>query len=306
MADIIIPVYKPDTELIDILNSLSKQTHVPDKIILMNTEKQYLDDLFKREGFVPDESVEIHNITKAEFDHGGTRAAGVGYSESDIFICMTQDAVPADEFFIENIVRPLTDYTVAVSYARQLPKEGSGIAERTAREFNYPDESVIKSREDLPRLGIKTFFCSNVACAYKRDVYDRLGGFIEKTIFNEDMIYASAAIRAGYKIAYSADARVYHSHNYTARQQFRRNIDLGLSQAEHPEVFAGLSSESEGKKLVMLTFKRMIESGELLQIPVFIWNTVARYTGYLIGKNHDRFSIGFIKRHSMNPEYFKD
>ena len=45
------------------------------------------------------------------------------------------------------------------------------------------------------------------------------------------MIYAAAAIQAGYRIAYAAQARVVHSHNYTFRQQFCRNFDLGVSQA---------------------------------------------------------------------------
>lgn len=64
------------------------------------------------------------------------------------------------------------------------------------------------------------------------------------------MIYAAKAVEAGYAIAYAADARVIHSHNYTNVQQFQRNFDLGVSQAEHPEVFAAYPSESEGKRMV--------------------------------------------------------
>ena len=43
--DVIIPVYKPGRELFGLLDSLSRQTILPEKIILMNTEKQYLDEL---------------------------------------------------------------------------------------------------------------------------------------------------------------------------------------------------------------------------------------------------------------------
>ena len=72
------------------------------------------------------------------------------------------------------------------------------------------------------------------------------GGFPRRTIFNEDMIYAGGLIKNGFAIAYAADARVIHSHNYSGRQQFHRNFDLAVSQAEHPEVFGGLASEGEG------------------------------------------------------------
>ena len=57
----------------------------------------------------------------------------------------------------------------------------------------------------------------------------------------------------GYAVAYAADAKVIHSHNYSCMQQFHRNFDLGVSQAEHPEVFEGIKSESEGIKLVKQT-----------------------------------------------------
>ena len=92
----------------------------------------------------------------------------------------------------------------------------------------------MKSKEDIEKLGIKTFFCSDVCAAYKRDIFDRLGGYPDHAIFNEDMIYAHKAIMAGYSIAYAADACVYHSHNYTGVQQFHRNFDMGVSQADHP------------------------------------------------------------------------
>ena len=74
----------------------------------------------------------------------------------------------------------------------------------------------------------------------------KAGGFCKKTIFNEDMILAGHMINAGYKVAYVAEARVIHSHNYTGMQQFHRNFDMAVSQAEHPEVFDGIKSENEG------------------------------------------------------------
>ena len=72
------------------------------------------------------------------------------------------------------------------------------------------------------------------------------GGFEDPTIFNEDMIFAGKRILAGDKVAYVAEAKVIHSHNYTGSQQFHRNFDLAVSQAQHPEVFEGVPSEGEG------------------------------------------------------------
>lgn len=100
--------------------------------------------------------------------------------------------------------RPLGEELVGVSYARQLPASDCDFIERYTRRFNYPEESRIKGKEDIPELGIKTFFCSNVCAAYRRDVYEALGGFSRRTIFNEDMILAGRMVQAGYKVAYAA------------------------------------------------------------------------------------------------------
>ena len=50
------------------------------------------------------------------------------------------------------------------------------------RNFNYPEQSKIKTKADLETLGIKTFFCSNVCAAYNRKIFDELGGFVKHTI----------------------------------------------------------------------------------------------------------------------------
>ena len=60
----------------------------------------------------------------------------------------------------------------------------------------------------------------------KKSVYKELGGFVPRAIFNEDMILAGTMIKAGYGIAYAADAKVIHSHNYSGRQQFHRILIL--------------------------------------------------------------------------------
>ena len=96
----------------------------------------------------------------------------------------------------------------------QLPDKDCDIIERYTRSFNYPEEQR-KTKADLDRLGIKTFFCSNVCTMYRRSIYEKLGGFRKAHHFNEDMIFAGKLIQEGYAIAYVAEARVVHSHNYT-------------------------------------------------------------------------------------------
>lgn len=306
MTDVIIPTYRPGRELFELLDLLERQTAQIRKIILMNTEERYFRELTEGTGFEQRyPKVEVHHLSRAEFDHGGTRHRALEYSESEFFVLMTQDAMPADRFLIERLTEPLKG-RVAVAYGRQLPAPDSRETEKISRAFNYPEQSRIKSAADLETMGIKAFFCSNVCAAYRRDVYDASGGFPRHTIFNEDMIYAAGILRAGYQIAYAADAQVIHSHNYTNGKQFRRNFDLGVSQAMHPEVFGGIASESEGKRLVADTWRVLKKAGKRRCYPGFLLQCCYRYAGYLLGKHYDRLPKRWILAFTDNREFWKE
>lgn len=306
-VDIIIPIYKPDKMLLCLLERLNKQTVRPRKIILMNTEEKYFEQFVYGTDFANRyRNVEVWHISKREFDHGKTRHLGVQKSDAGIFIMMTQDALPADRNLVENLLKGLSGEKSAVCYARQLPSADSSEIERFGRKFNYPDVSKIKGQADLESMGIKTFFCSNVCAAYKRSVYDELGGFVRHTIFNEDMIYAAGAVRAGYEIAYEASARVIHSHNYTCMQQFRRNFDLGVSQKQYENVFSGVSSVSEGKKYVGQTAAYLKKKGKVPQILYLMAQSGCKLAGYQLGKHYTVLPRGLILMCTSNKEYWNN
>lgn len=306
MIDVIIPTYKPDNSFVSLIDKLQNQTIRPNKIILMNTEERFIKEFLEETDILNKyDNIEIHHVSETEYDHGKTRDMGVQFSKAPYFLCMTQDAVPYDEYLIEELLKVLVKDKIASVYGKQLARENSHILENFTRKFNYPDESRIKSKADLEVLGIKTYFCSNVCAAYKREVYDKLGGFIKKTIFNEDMIYAAAVIKAGYEIGYVAEAQVVHSHHYTGKQQFHRNFDLGVSQADHPEVFKEVPSEKEGGKLVSSTIKFLIKEKHLEQLIPFVYQCGCKYIGYRLGKAYQKLPTAMVKKCSMNRNYWK-
>ena len=302
ITDVIIPTYHPGSEFETLLDRLEKQDYPINKILIMNTEEGY----WNRDWETRHPIVEVHHLTKPEFDHGGTRKKAAEISQAEILVFMTQDAIPCDRHLLRNLVTALTkDDNIGAAYGRQLPKKDCGFVERYTRSFNYPENSSVKTAEDLQVYGIKTFFCSNVCAAYREEIYDKLGGFVERTIFNEDMIYAGNLIKAGYGIAYAADAKVLHSHNYSCMEQFHRNFDLGVSQAEHPEIFQSVPSEGEGIRLVKKTFSYLLKTGRVWLIPGFIMQSAFKYAGYRAGKNYQKLSLNMRIRCSMNPSYWK-
>ena len=201
IIDVIIPTYHPGKEFAALLERLEKQSRPVRKVLVMNTEEKFWNTGWEKK--YP--GLEVHHLKKEEFDHGGTRKRAAELSDADIMVFMTQDALPADRKLIENLEKALeSEPEIGAAYARQIPREDCSYIEKYTRAFNYPEQSSVKSEADLPVYGIKTFFCSNVCAAYKKDIYLKLGGFVSRTIFNEDMIYASSLIRNGYRIASAA------------------------------------------------------------------------------------------------------
>lgn len=306
-ADVIIPVYRPDQSFLELIEKLEKQTYPIGRIILVNTEQKYWDQLvYGKNVFQNYSNIQMIHISKREFDHGKTRREAVKKSDAPFFVMMTQDAMPADDNMLENLISPLlADEKTAVSYARQLPGKEADPVEIFTRTFNYPEESSIKRKEDMEKLGIKTYFCSNVCAAYSRELYENCGGFVREAIFNEDMIYAAECIGKGYAVAYAADARVIHSHHYTNRKQLQRNFDLGVSQADHPEIFGELHSESEGIQLIRKMAGYLLENGHGTMIFPMLVTSAYKWFGYKMGKNYHKLSRKQIMRLTMNQEYWR-
>lgn len=299
-VDVVIPTCKPDNRLYLILKYLMEQTISVNRIIIINTDSAYLNE----ENYNEFPNVEFYHIRRNEFDHGATRHWGMELSSGDFVVFLTQDAVPTDEYLIEELMKPFSDENTAVTYGRQLPNEDCREMERFTRQFNYPDHDIVKTKRDIDTMGIKTYFCSDVCAAYRKSTYESLGGFVRKTIFNEDMLFAAKAIQAGNSVVYASGARVLHSHNYSYKQQFERNFDLGVSHRQYKEIFESIKTEDEGIRLVKKTARHLVKTGRWYYIPDLILNSGFKFLGYKMGKCYDRLPLWLVKKCSMNKQYW--
>lgn len=304
-VDVIILTYKPKQKFLRLMDRLMKQTLRPEKIIIINTEKALFEKLISVDDFLQRYTgCEIIHLKAAEFDHGNSRNLGVSLSRADCFVLMTQDAVPAGRYLLERLTAVLADEKTAVAYARQRPGPRSNRLERYTRRFNYGSVPLYKTGQNVAKVGIKAYFCSNVCSGYNAEIFRNLGGFVRKTIFNEDMIYAAGAIEAGYAVQYVPMAQIYHSHDYTARQQFERNFDLGVSHAQYPQIFERLATESEGVRLVLATADYLLKTGAPWLIFKLLTQSLAKYMGYFLGKRYRKLPAGLVRRFSMNKNYW--
>ncbi|PJG84407.1 glycosyltransferase [Conservatibacter flavescens] len=254
----------------------------------------------KRSGF------DVYSIDKQTFNHGGTRNQAVKFAgkSAEILIFMTQDAILADTNAIEKLLKPFEDKDVAAVCGRQLPHSNATPLAAHARLFNYPAKSSVKSQQDIAELGIKCAFMSNSFAAYRRSVFEELGGFPDNTILAEDMYLTAKMILAGYKVAYCAEACVYHSHNYTLTQEFKRYFDTGVFQSQNywlRQKFGRLNGE--GTRFVLSECKYLWNNKRLWLFRA-VGMTFAKYFGFKLGFYYQYFPMSLNKKLSMHKTYW--
>ena len=247
-------------------------------------------------------NVPVSVIPPDQFNHGATRETGRRLLATDIVVYLTQDAIPEDGSLINRLIKPLTENRAAVSYARQLPHTGATLIEAYLREFNYPDQSQIRSIKDLDTYGIQTFFCSNSCAAYLNHALDEIGGF-KATLSNEDYIAVAKLLQKNYKIAYVHDARVYHSHRYTLRQEFSRYFDVGYVRSKH-KWLKDLVGPAEGRGV---QFARGLLSGAFNDqswlLPYILLSLTLKWIGYRLGYYGDILPL-WVKKIFSGQKYY--
>lgn len=280
MVSVIIPTLNAEKYIGRQIELLKKQTVIPDEIIVVDSES----DDSTGELVKALDNVTFISTKRKDFNHGGTRNMAFKEAHGDFVLFLTQDAVPYDDTLIEKLLRAFDDPKVVVSNGRQVAKESASLMERYVREFNYPDVSIVKSAEDKDRLGIKTFYCSDVCNMYRRTVFEELGGFLSPVRANEDMFFGATAINAGYKIAYVAEAKVRHSHSYSLKKQYERNKNLFYEIEKHKDILDGVSANSEGIKLVKNVVGKLLKGCHFILIIKFGFDCIARYSGSKAGR----------------------
>lgn len=302
MINLIIPTCNPPESFTETLDKIYSQTIKDITITIIDSDSQNLDisAIKKYKG------LKFISIKKSRFNHGGTRNLGACTARyADFFVFMTQDAVPKNSTFINELIAPFSDPYVAAVYGKQTANENAKDLERFARLFNYPEESFTKTKSDIEILGIKAFFLTNVCSAYRSTDFFEFGGFPEKTICNEDMILASRFILGNRKIVYNPKAEVYHSHNYSYNEQFRRNFDIGVSLRENDEILRYARSEKEGVKYVKNAIKYCFYINKPYLIISLFFESVLKLFGYNLGINHKKLPKTLCKYLSLNRGYWK-
>lgn len=281
---VIIPTLNAEHDIEGLLTVLGRQSIQPIETMVVDSasEDRTIELIQKHKG------VRLLQIDRQDFNHGGTRDLALRESRGDFVCFLTQDAVPVSDDYLELLVAPMVDDSeIALVSGRQLPKADARRFEQLVRGFNYPDSSSVRSKRDLKKYGIKTFFASDTCSAYRRTAYLECGGF-DHVNTNEDMLMAAKFIASGMKVAYEPRAEVYHSHNLTPSQQFARNRAVGFFLETHADDLMQASEIGEGGRLVRSVSSQLLREGNFGELVAFGVDCCARLLGNRAGRRAAR------------------
>jgi len=299
MTSIIIPTYNAEKQIHRLCEALRSQTVTSEIIVVDSSSFDRTVEIAESFG------ARVFIVPTEDFDHGGTRTLAGRAAKCDILVFMTQDAVPFDSQSIENIIRPFEDQGIAASFGRQLPYPDATAFGAHLRLFNYPDVSRIKSLEDRNTHGIKTAFLSNSFAAYRKTALEEIGWFRRKLIMGEDTCVAAKMLMAGHKIMYVAGAMVYHSHDYTVLQEFKRYFDIGVfHKSERWLIDEFGKAEGEGIRYMQSLFAFLRRTNKYYLMPEAVVRNAVKYIGYKLGQNYDKLPASMIHKCSMHANFW--
>lgn len=300
---IVIPVFRPDGRLKMCIERLLRQSVMPDRILLNVLYENPVDREIPE--VYMDERIEVRYTPKGEYDRAGSRDTILRELDSDIVIFMVQTAIPQNRYLIEKLTEPFKEERTAVVYGRHMTDDECSPIECCVRQFNYPPKGMTKSLEDAGKLGIRTFFNSNVCAAYRRRAYLETEGFGKRMIAGEDMLAARRLLEKGWQAVYAPEAEVIYYRNDDLHGLWKRNFDIGVAHAEHPEMIENTKPGKEGVRLVRVTSALLRQNHMEEYLGEVLTRSIVRYLAYQLGRNYERLPEGVVRKCSANKEYWE-
>ena len=275
----IIPTLNAAHSIEKLLLALQRQTVPMSEIIVVDSSSQDGTAALAQKC-----GARILSIPQSAFDHGGTRDYALRNSAGDIVLFFTQDALPVNDEFTAQLLHPFSDPQIAAVTGRQLPWPSARPYVQEVQAYRYPAQSRLWTKADIPRLGLEAFHLSDVCAAYRRSAYLAVGGFHSPLMTNEDMLIASCLLDGGYRLAYCAEATVYHSHSFTLAQEYARNLQIGRFMCAYADRLGDGHATGEGVKMVKHVLRQLARKGEYAECISFCLDCAARLCGSYAGR----------------------
>jgi glycosyltransferase involved in cell wall biosynthesis len=206
-CSIVIRAFNEEKHIGRLLTGVLQQTMRPAEIVLVDSGST--DATLAIAARFP---VHIISVRPEEFSFGRSLNRGISETQSELVVLASAHVYPVYSDWLEQLVQPLSDPQVALSYGQQRGYEGTRFSEHQVFAKWFPEGS--ESRQPHP-------FCNNANAAIRRSLW-AVHPYDETLSGLEDLAWASWAMGQGRAIAYVAEAPVIHVHEETLRLIYNR------------------------------------------------------------------------------------
>ena len=203
-VSIIIRTFNESQYIEELLMSIRSQTISDTEIIIVDSEStdntvqiasKYLNKLVQ--------------IKKAEFTFGYSLNKGIEVASSNNVILISAHTKPLHSKWIENLITPLSNPEVAMTYGKQIGDSKSRYSEFRDLLRTFPSHPKVHTAPD--------FFSHNANSCLRKSFWD-IHKFDETLTGQEDIEWARHWMLTGYTIFYEPNAPILHSHYETNKQ----------------------------------------------------------------------------------------
>jgi rhamnosyltransferase len=140
----------------------------------------------------------------------------------DIVVLLNADAIPQSRDWLENLILPIIGNSADATFSKQIARPDAKFIVKYDYERAYNSEKI------------ETGFFSAVACAFKRELWEKQA--FPNEGYAEDVAWAQTCISAGAHFQLLENSVVEHSHNYSLKALFQKRYRQALTFDEIPNI----------------------------------------------------------------------
>lgn len=208
---IVIRTLNEERHLADLLLSIKNQKNLTGGVEVIIVDSGSTDKTLQ---IAQDFNCHLVHIEKKDFSFGRSLNVGCMVAKGEYLVITSGHCVPQNDFWLKELCKPLSEGKSQYCYGKQIGGPETKLSEHRIFEKYYSEQS---------RIQTKDFFCNNANSVVKKELWERYK-FDEVLTGLEDMDLGKKLIQEGGKIAYTAEATVYHYH-YESFTQVRRRFE---------------------------------------------------------------------------------
>ena len=168
-----------------------------------------------------------HGVCLIQQPNAGPAAArnrGAQQAQGEILLFTDADCAPAEDW-VAQMVAPFADPSIAGARGIYRTRQRSLVARFVQLEY--------ESRYARLQGGQEIDFVDTYSAGYRRSLWAESGGFDEtfRTASVEDQEFSFRLVRAGHRLVFVPEAVVYHQHDRTLFEYWRRKFGIGYGKA---------------------------------------------------------------------------